>query len=507
MLHRPCLAALAAALLLVAVQGLTAARCGAEGETAPPPAPVSAPAQDDPYTVNGVDVDVTASSAAEARDKAILEAQRKAFGILFKRLASDGDTRIVPNVAESDLQRMMQGFEIEHERGSAVRYVGTLSFKFRRKPVRSYMSSLGVRVVEPAPKPPAAPAVTTGATAAPAASTTPAAPTAAAAAGDKPTVVLPVFQVGGRSLLWEERTAWRSAWEDLVAAGATKLVVPPGELADVADISAAEALAGDAAALTKIIGHYNAGDVVVVTLAVVDKLDPAVGGDVSLTRYGADALPAGTAILPATGNAGETLAAFLARAATTAVARFGSLSRPAPPPVVETRLQVGIPITGMQDWLEIRRRLTSNPMVTAVDTMSLSRSRVEVTIRFRGDQDALRAMLDRDALTLAPAPGPSGWELYLKSSVQAAPPVSAPGPVASPGPSPASVPAPMPAPMPAQVTAPLPPNAVPPRAYPPVPVGASEYYSPSDEPSPESLAPESPSPESPADDSGVVPPR
>jgi hypothetical protein len=485
MLHRPCLAALAAALVLVAVQGLTAARCEAEDQAASPPAAGSAPTaaltpasavphQADPYTVSGVDVDVTASSAAEARDKAILEAQRKAFGVLFKRLAADGDTRIAPAVADADLQRMMQGFEIEHERGSAVRYVGTLSFKFRRKAVRSYMSGLGVRVIEPVSKPQAEPSVVGAASSSP----TTATPAAAPAEG-KPSVLLPVFQAGGHGSLWEERTAWRSAWEDFVAAGTSKLVVPPGELTDVADISAAEALAGTPAALAKVAGHYNAGDVVVATLTVVNQVDPAAGGEITLTRYGADGRSMGSAVLPATGTAGEAPTAFLARAAAAAAARLSSLSQ-TPPPPQENKLLVSVPVAGLSDWLEVRRRLTSNPMVISVDAVSLSQTRVEVNLRYRGDQDALRAVLDRDALTLAQAP--SGWELYLKSSAQQATPATPAAPTAlstsapsAPVPTPgSSMMPPVPAPMTAsssQRAAPRSPSEAP-----------SEYYSPSDEP-------------------------
>ncbi len=437
MLHRPCLAALAAALVLVVAQGPTAPRCAAQAQavpaTASAPAPQAPPqASEDPYTVNGVEVDITAASAAEARDKAILEAQRKAFGILFKRLAADGDSRTPPNVSESELQRMMQGFEIEHERGSAVRYVGTLSFKFRRKAVRSYMSSLGIRVVEPAARPQVAPMAPADAGASGPASAGPAAP---AAAEGRQTVVLPVVQDGGHAVLWEERTAWRSDWEDFTAGtAAAKLVIPAGELADIADIGAAEALAGDAAALTRIAGHYKARDVVVVTLTGGDKPDPAVGAGVAITRFGADGQPAGAAeTLTVAGTAGEPPAVFLTRVVAATAEKLAATPRTAPPPVVtEARVEARVPIGGMQDWLEIRRRLTSNPMVTAVDMLSLSRSRVEVGIRYRGDQDALRAVLDRDALTLVS--GPSGWTLTLKSSAQTAPAAPAPAPVGAPQP-------------------------------------------------------------------------
>jgi len=461
MLHRLGLAALAIVSVLVAVPGPAAAQMQAP----PPAAAVAAPAvSDDPYTVGGVEVDVTAASAAEARDKAIQEAQRKAFTTLFKRLAADGATRVPPSVGDSDLQRMIQGFEIEKERGSAVRYVGSLSFKFRRKAVRTYLSNLGVSVVEPAPHAASAPGAVPGAV--PAGSSPPNGPPV----GVKPTLVLPVAQSKGRPLLWEERTPWRSAWEDFAAtAGAAKVVIPPGELTDIADIGATEAMAGDAGSLAKIAAHYDAGDVVVAVLPATDRLDPAAGLQVTLTRYGADGRPEGAAdAVSVPVGAGEAPAAVLGRAVSAVVERLASLPQspapvmaPPPPANAEAQLQVAVPISGMQDWLEIRRRLTSNPMVLAVDTVSLTRSRVDVTIRYRGEQDGLRAMLDRDSLTLAPAPG--GWSLYLKSSAQAAPGGTPPAPVPPSGPRPLG-PGPAAAPPPGAYYAPAPAPSYP--AYP-----------------------------------------
>ncbi|MEI8394483.1 MAG: DUF2066 domain-containing protein [Rhodospirillaceae bacterium] len=459
MLHRAGPVLLAALLLLIAVS--------AGAQTSPPAgsAPAAA-AADSPYTVGGVEVDVTSASAAEARDKAILEGQQAAFVTLFKRLAADGTTKVPPTVGASDLQRMIQGFEIERERGSAVRYVGTLSFTFRRKAVRSYLAGLGVRVVEPA----ARTAVSaTGPGTAPGTEATP-------AQGLKPTLVLPVSHGKGANLLWEERTPWRSAWEDFsVAAGAAKVVVPPGELSDIADIGAKEAVAGDAAALAKIAAHYSVGDVVVAQLSEWT-LDPAAGAQVAIARYAADGRPDGAPVtLPVAGVPGETPAAFLGRVVGAVVERLASLPRaPVKPPVVEARLEAGVAISGMQDWLEIRRRLSSNPMVLGIETRSMARSRVDVSVRYRGEPEGLRAMLDRDGLTLVQAPG--GWSLSLKSMVSTAAPPTVMAPVGAPRPlAPSSVVSSVPVPPPSTRPGPaymVP--AAPPQAYAPAP-SASEY--------------------------------
>ncbi len=398
MLDRLGQAALAALLLFVVLSGPAVSPAGAQEADA-------AKVLTDPYSVTGVTVDVTAASAAEARDKAIAQAQRKAFEVLFKRVVSDGANRVAPNVSEFDLQRMIQGFEIEQERGSAVRYVASMGFKFRQKAVSSYISSLGLQVNASAP--PAGGAAPFPVAAAPPVPMPPA----------KPTLVLPVAQGDAAALLWEERTPWRSAWEDYVAAsGAGKLLVPAGELTDIADIGAKEATAGDATSLVKIAGHYDAGMVAVVVLAGADRLGSAAGAQVMISRYGMSGVPMGpveTVAIP--GTLGEEAPAFLARVVTAVAGRLAVL--PVMPAAAATDAPVvaRVPITGMSDWLEVRRRLSSDPMVSSVETVALTRSKVDVAIHYRGQVDGLRAMLDRDGLTLVPTPG--GWTLYIKSAV------------------------------------------------------------------------------------------
>ncbi len=414
MLDRLGQAALAVLLLIVVFSGASAWSAEAEG-------PDASKVLADPYSVTGVTIDVSASNAAEARDKAIVQAQRKAFGELFKRVVSDGANRVAPDVSEFDLQRMIQGFEIEQERSSAVRYVASMGFKFRQKAVTSYINSLGLRVNDSLT--PGGVAVSAGL----AAATALPAPMSTA----KPTLVLPVAQGTETAVLWEERTPWRSAWEDLASAtgNGKLLMVPGGELTDIADIGTKDALVGDGSSLVKIAGHYDAGMVAVVVLAAADRLDPAVGAQVLLNRYGPNGAPLGPAETVAiSGTLGEGMSDFLARAASVVGDRLASL--PVPPVVPGgsgVPVLARVPINSMSDWLEVRRRLTSDPMVSSVDTVAMTRTKIDVAIHYRGQVEGLRAMLDRDGLTLVPAPG--GWSLYIKAAVAPPPPrVSVPTP-------------------------------------------------------------------------------
>ena len=72
-------------------------------------APLKAQESGDIYTVRDVEVDVTADSSAAARDRAITEAQRKAFNTLYGRLSPDAGAK-APPLSDIEVARLVQDF-------------------------------------------------------------------------------------------------------------------------------------------------------------------------------------------------------------------------------------------------------------------------------------------------------------------------------------------------------------------------------------------------------------
>lgn len=83
-----------------------------------------------PYVVSGVPVDVTAADAATARDEAIAQGQRAAFTKLMEQLLGAEQAAAIPTPDDAALSAMVQDFEVESERLSAVRYIGVLTYRF-----------------------------------------------------------------------------------------------------------------------------------------------------------------------------------------------------------------------------------------------------------------------------------------------------------------------------------------------------------------------------------------
>jgi hypothetical protein len=360
-------------------------------------APLKAQESGDIYTIRDVEVDVTADNSAAARDRAITVAQRKAFDALYSRLSPDPGAK-APALSDIEVARLVQDFEVQRERSSAVRYLATLTVRFRPTNVRALLQNKGASYVE---------------------------------VRSKPVLVLPVYQATGKGpVLWEDRTPWRAAWENFPPPqGMVPVVVPYGELADIADISAATALDGNQAGLTAIANRYQAGDVVVAVLGVRGtEPDPNSPNTVKLTRYSADGTKRNdTVTIPAA--PGQTVDAYLAGGVAAVVKSLEDKWRQANTVAAgpEQVMQVAVPIASLNDWVQTKRRLAQVPTVSRVELMTLARGSARVELYYRGSPEVLANALAQQDLSLTESPP------LDQRAIQAGPPAT-PGTLAPPVP-------------------------------------------------------------------------
>jgi hypothetical protein len=371
MLHRrhgPLCAGFAALLVATVVLG-AALGIAASGPAAAQVAPA---AQADAFTVSGVKVDINASNPNTARDQAIAEAQRKAWETLYQRLVPGG--RGAPRVSETDLSRMVQGFEIDDEKVSATRYVGSLTVRFRPQAVREHLGGAGASYVEPP---------------------------------SQPLVVLPVTTVEGKPILWEDRTRWREAWEARERGSSlVPLVVPEGEMEDIQAIGVEDAMKGNADALANIARRYSANGVIVARTELPASGEPNPGQPlaVEVTRYALDGTREQQTVTVRP-DASDRPADVLTRAVTFVSAAQDEAWKRNNSAVTggEQSVAVAVPLGRLEDWIETRKRLATVQAVSRVDLLALSRVEALVALTFRGDVERLRQMLARNDLGLTPS--------------------------------------------------------------------------------------------------------
>jgi hypothetical protein len=190
------------------------------------------------YTVEGVEVDVTAENAVKAREKALDEAQVKAYQMLAERFLSPDELKNFKAPDPITISSLVQDYEVTNEQLSTTRYKGVFTVRFRPNAMKNQMASQGM-VYSDTPR--------------------------------KPVLVLPFYEQGADTALWNETNPWMRAWRALPAGGGAmqSTVLPLGDAEDMAQVSDAEGLQYDPMRMQELAARYNADDVAILLASAV----------------------------------------------------------------------------------------------------------------------------------------------------------------------------------------------------------------------------------------------
>jgi hypothetical protein len=329
-----------------------------------------------------VKVDATADGVAAARELARVDGQRRALVLVIDRLSGSTDSAKLPKLDDNTITDMVESFEVANERMSAVRYLADYTFHFRPAKVRRLVHIADTAPAEAINRP----AVDEGG----------GKPKPAVDQGDgKPVIILPVYKDSGSSVLWDDPNPWREAWGQRSAGpGPNRLTVPLSDASDLATIDAGRAEAGNSDALTAI-AQRNGGDEAIVVLATARREgDKVVTLDLSIKRYRSGHL-ADTHGTTLDANPGENADDFFKRAADTIAGEIASSSRKSPGPSSDQQASLGVsvPIGSVGEWVRVRDRLASVPVIRKVDLLSLNRHEAKVQIKYVGSPERLRSSL------------------------------------------------------------------------------------------------------------------
>ncbi|MHA1113359.1 MAG: DUF2066 domain-containing protein [Alphaproteobacteria bacterium] len=323
------------------------------------------------FTVTGVAVDATAETAAVASEQALVEGRREALDRLFARLTLRGDRDRLPRPEGAGLEDLIASFEVANEKTSPVRYLAELTFHFERHAVRALLRGDGIPFAE---------------------------------TRSRPILVLPVYRLAGAASLWDAPNPWRSAWAGLAAPESlAPLVLPAGDLTDIATIGAEQALAGNTTRLDAVARRYGAANVL---LAVADlRMDTTRGLPVIdlQARWFGDAAPERTLIDSVAANSREDISPALTAAAAKVaewvaeswkrdnLLRFDH----------ESEMILSVPLAGLDEWLDIRARLAEVAVIRGGALLELSRDEARLALRYLGGEDQLRIALAQQELSLS----------------------------------------------------------------------------------------------------------
>jgi Uncharacterized protein conserved in bacteria (DUF2066) len=325
-----------------------------------------------------VKVDATADSAAAARDLARIDGQRKALAVVIEGLSGSPDPVKLPKLDDKAITDMVESFEVANERMSAVRYIADYTFHFRPSKVRRLVHVVDNASVETSNKP----------------SSDAAGKPAVPESVPKPIVVLPVYQDGGRIVLWDDPNPWREAWgqRSPEPSGAVRLTIPLGDAGDLTAIDADRAVSGKSEALTTI-AQRNGGSETIVALATATREGDHISNlQLSIKRYRSGRL-ADTQSLALDPHSGESESDFLKRVADAAASEILAKRNANLGTDQQATLSAAVPISSLGDWIQVRDRLASVPTVRKVDLLSLTRQEARIQLRYVGSPDQLKSNL------------------------------------------------------------------------------------------------------------------
>ncbi len=335
--------------------------------------PLAQAVQAAPYDVYEVvvPIDVTAKSAAVAKNEALANGETQAFSRLLERLTLLGELDRLPKFGAKGIAPFVKDISVADEKTSGVRYLAKLTVRFNRREARKLLMDMGISFAE---------------------------------TRSKPVLVLPVYQAAGALMLFDDPNPWREAWSGLPERdNLVPLILPKGDLADIASVGAEQAIQGDQQRMTAIARRYKAGNTIIAFARLSYDLKisrPRV--EMELTRYGTAARGRKeTRIL--TAEAGETPHGLLNRGAE-------MLAR-----LIEDQwkldnllkfdqtgvLAITIPITDLPSWLAIRQKMSVVSVVRQVDLVLLSRDEVRANLQYIGELEQLVLALEQADLHLS----------------------------------------------------------------------------------------------------------
>jgi hypothetical protein len=333
-------------------------------------------ADDTPYTVSKIAVDVTAKNAVAAKAKATADAERRGLDTVLRRVVPFSDYGRIPALPPQQIEALVNSISIRKEQYSTTRYIASLDVMFNEQGVKELLAGLGIPVSEER-----APMIS----------------------------VLPLVIDGDKIKSVNE--PWRQAWLDLdLTHGLTPAnVLQPREGLEAGMVRAV--LAGDAGAVAALQRDYGSAPLVI---AVGQKVE---GGNFVTRLAGADGVgrinygrsdPLGRA----TPKVAEQEAASFAYAL---LENRWRATRAAPPPIAAPLpYQEGMPpppgavpqqsepgrlvsavvvFAGLKEWQQMRGRLAQVPGLQGLEVNSLSPRMANITFGYAGSLGHLQQVL------------------------------------------------------------------------------------------------------------------
>lgn len=354
------------------------------------------------YTIQDVEVQAKAADGTTARMEAMTKAEKDAFKQLMENLLTPEDAAArIASTQEYQISRMVRGYEVHNEKVGGNSYTAKLDVTFDPAQVQAFLNKPAAGAA------PTAPATATAqALPAPAAVNVGATPPVASVPVSiqsmrSNVLVLPVLTTGTQHLLWEDNNAWRNAWNQAERSDTQFIRLPIGDQSDQLMMAAEMAPTSPYASFSPIAERYQAGTVIVAEAMP----SPDVTGGVLTVRLRSLGMQGQNNGIDLTYNqtADETQEALLHRAAQDIIGRIMQEGQQRSMQQVQSaaprsKLTVLSRLNQLGDWVVLRKRLLSLPVVEAVELSAISSQQADMVVVFRGSPEQLETSMASQGL-------------------------------------------------------------------------------------------------------------
>ncbi len=301
-----------------------------------------------------ISVDVTAENAAQAREQAMTEANRKAFLSVAARVTTAEGVAELSRLTDGQILNFIREVSVVSEKASDIRYIAVFNVRVNQDILTRYMQENNIPFV---------------------------------IGGAANILIIPTFREfkTDTPLLWEGTNAWRKAWEaGPVQIGAVRIFSIPPNGSNYAAVDAEKALRLDGIALDKIAFINNTKDIYVAD-AVYEGIE---GLKVTLRSYqnGAEE----TIFVP--GERGPQLFAD-------AIGQISDnlYNKVKKQNVVNNKQKSEITVlysfTYLKDWLSLEKKLKDIGYVRSIVTDAIGSGKVQFKMTYIGSFDKLQEAL------------------------------------------------------------------------------------------------------------------
>ena len=331
-------------------------------------------AEETPYTVSKIAVDVTAKNAVAAKANAMAEAEKRGLDTVLRRVVPFSFYPKLPDLQPQQIEGVVNSISIRKEQYSTTRYLATLDVIFNEQAVKQLVTSLGLPTSEE----------------------------------QAPTISILPLVIEGNQVKSGVNDAWRQAWLNLdLTHGLTPAnVLQPRPGLEAGMVRAV--LAGDTSAFAAVQGDYGSAPLVIAIGQAADGgqfITRLAGTDgVGRINYGRSdkfggAPPKVAAQQAAAFAYGVLENRWKATGASPDQAAPVRYEEGMPPQAVPQQGEPGRLVTavvqfaGLKEWQQIRGRLAQVPGLQRLEVNSLSARTASITFDYAGSLGRLQKVL------------------------------------------------------------------------------------------------------------------